>query len=155
VLETQLPRELSILGIAEHTAAIVDLDARTLEVRGRGFVAIRQRGSERRFEAGQLVSLEALALADISHDRASANTRPQVPDRGDTIDRVSDDDRLRLELRQAISQIVEVALRLRDEARHNRRYSEADRLRDALGELGIEIRDTPVGSEWTMNEPGL
>lgn len=155
LLEAQLPSELSILGIAEHTAAIVDLDARTLEVRGRGFVAVRRGGIERRFEAGQSVRLEALALAGASLERGSAATPPPVPPADETSNRVSEEERLRLELRQAITQIVEVTLRLRDEARHERRYSEADRLRDALRELGIEIRDTPVGSEWTMNEPGV
>ena len=151
-LEAQLPSELSILGIAEHTAAIIDLDARSLEVRGRGFVVIRRHGIERRFEAGQSVPLKALALPGPSLDRASADTRLPVEPAVEAIKRVSEEERLRIELRQAISQIVEVAVRLRDEARQERRYSEADRLRDALLDLGIEIRDTPVGSEWTVKE---
>ena len=40
LLEEKLPDGLAILGVAEHTAAIFDLDAGTLEVRGRGFVAV-------------------------------------------------------------------------------------------------------------------
>src|SRR5258708_15671162 len=51
-LEEMLPAAMGILGVAEHTAAIFDLDAGTLEVKGRGFVAVRRRGVERRFEPG-------------------------------------------------------------------------------------------------------
>src|SRR2546421_273365 len=51
---------IAILGVAEHTAAIIDLDAQTLEVRGRGFVALRRDGRERRFEAGPPIDLDQL-----------------------------------------------------------------------------------------------
>lgn len=60
LLEEKLPDGLAILGVAEHTAAIFDLDAGTLEVRGRGFVAVRRAGVEHRFEPGPPVELDNL-----------------------------------------------------------------------------------------------
>lgn len=147
-LESQLPGEMSILGIAEHTAAILDLESRTLEVRGRGFVAIRRPGGEHQVGAGESVSLESLGFGG-RHD-APPLVSPLAPSTSEPSNTISQEERSRAEFRQAITQIVEVALRLREEARQERRYSEADRLRDALLELGIEIRDTPVGSEWTV-----
>ena len=152
-LEAQLPSELSILGIAEHTAAIFDFEAQTLDVRGRGFVAIRRQGTERRFAAGQSVSIQELALRRALPEQALT----AAPERDRALDEdgdgVSTEDRSRTELRRAVAQIADVALRLRDEARQERRYPEADRLRDTLLELGIEVRDTPVGSEWALKEP--
>src|SRR5438309_3185192 len=59
-LEQQLPGGIAILGVAEHTAAIIDLDAQTLEVRGRGFVALRRHGIEHHFEPGPPIHLDQL-----------------------------------------------------------------------------------------------
>jgi len=41
-------------------------------------------------------------------------------------------------------------LELRDEARLDRRFAEADFVRERLTESGIEVRDTPDGSEWLL-----
>ncbi|HZU78295.1 MAG TPA: hypothetical protein VE991_00140, partial [Acidimicrobiales bacterium] len=43
---------------------------------------------------------------------------------------------------------VEVLLEQRDTARRERRFDEADRLRDRLADLGVEVRDGPEGSSW-------
>src|SRR5258708_32829901 len=51
-LEEMLPDRAGILGVAEHTAAIFDLGAGTLEVRGRGFVAVRRQAAQRPVEPG-------------------------------------------------------------------------------------------------------
>jgi cyanophycinase-like exopeptidase len=45
---------------------------------------------------------------------------------------------------------VELLLALRNEARRDGRFQDADLIRDRLGELGIEVRDTPGGSEWLL-----
>jgi peptidase E len=60
VLEEQLPPHEWILGIDEHTAAILDLRAGTLLVRGRGEVTVRRGGRSRAFAAGACVSLAGL-----------------------------------------------------------------------------------------------
>jgi cyanophycinase-like exopeptidase len=45
-LESMLPDDLLILGIDEYTACIIDIDAESVTVRGRGAVTVRRRGIE-------------------------------------------------------------------------------------------------------------
>lgn len=52
--------------------------------------------------------------------------------------------------RAVVGPYVELVLSARDKARGERRFEEADRLRDALASLGVEVRDTPQGSEWLL-----
>ena len=44
---------------------------------------------------------------------------------------------------------LEGLLKQRDEARRSKDWGEADRLRDELAAAGIEVRDSPEGSEWS------
>src|SRR6267378_813984 len=48
-LEAMLPDDLLILGVDEYTACIIDVEAQSVTVRGRGGVTVRRRGSERRW----------------------------------------------------------------------------------------------------------
>ena len=41
---------------------------------------------------------------------------------------------------------------LRDDARSNKDWALADRLRDELLEMGLEIMDTPQGARWTKKK---
>lgn len=50
LLESMLPDGLLILGVDEYTACIIDLEAQSVTVRGRGGVTVRRRGVERRWE---------------------------------------------------------------------------------------------------------
>lgn len=59
-LEALLPPEIPILGIDEHTACIVDLEAGQALIRGIGEVTLRYRGAEKTFRNGQDVPLEEL-----------------------------------------------------------------------------------------------
>ena len=49
---------------------------------------------------------------------------------------------------QALTAELEQLLRQRDEARRSKDWGEADRLRDELSAAGIDVRDSPEGSEW-------
>ena len=60
--------------------------------------------------------------------------------------RDGDDD---VEESQALTSELEELLRQRDEARRSKDWDEADRLRDELATAGIEVRDSPEGSEWS------
>lgn len=46
---------------------------------------------------------------------------------------------------------VDLALELRDAARGDKRWADADRVRDRLVELGVEVHDGPDGSSWTAS----
>ena len=50
LLESILPDDVLILGVDEYTACIIDVDAQSVTVRGRGGVTVRRRGIERRWE---------------------------------------------------------------------------------------------------------
>ncbi len=52
--------------------------------------------------------------------------------------------------REMVGPFVAALLDLRADARADRRFDDADRVRDRLIALGLEIRDTPDGSEWDL-----
>src|ERR1035441_3338680 len=56
--------------------------------------------------------------------------------------------------RQVIGPFVEALLELRNAARQDRRFADADFVRERLAESGIEVRDTPDGSEWLLAGEG-
>jgi hypothetical protein len=222
-LERQLPDGIGILGVAEHTAAVIDFEAGTLEVRGRGFAAVRSGGAERRIESGSTVRLYQLGLrprrgpeigsgasplhrsaASGNGGRSSAAARPSPLEAAEACRQVFEQalERGRLELaltsllelderlaseggpdregthlrarsiyrgmlvrlgeaggarqqpEQVVAPLIELALRLRDEARRDRRYGEADLVRAALSDLKVEVRDTPAGPEWSLPARG-
>jgi hypothetical protein len=61
ILEDLLPDGVDVLGVDEHTAAIFDIDAGTVSIRGRGGLTWRRRGASQRFENGTTVAVSALA----------------------------------------------------------------------------------------------
>jgi hypothetical protein len=61
ILEDLLPDGVDILGVDEHTAAIFDIDAGTVSVRGRGGVTWRRHGVSQRFENGTTIPVTELA----------------------------------------------------------------------------------------------
>jgi hypothetical protein len=52
--------------------------------------------------------------------------------------------------REVVAPWVEVLLAERQEARKSRRFDEADRIRLGLEGAGVEVRDTPSGTEWGL-----
>ena len=55
--------------------------------------------------------------------------------------------------RQVAAPWVEALLTERDAARSSRRFADADRIRAKLEAAGVEVRDTPAGTEWELR-PG-
>lgn len=56
--------------------------------------------------------------------------------------------------RDVLAPWVEPLLQERAEARSSRRFTDGDRIRDRLEALGIEVRDTPAGTEWDLRPNG-
>jgi hypothetical protein len=52
--------------------------------------------------------------------------------------------------REVVGGFVDALLAERAAARADRRYGDADRLRDALVACGVEVRDTPEGTVWEL-----
>ncbi len=77
-------------------------------------------------------------------DRAHASLRSLILDLGRLSETASRDPR------RVLGPFVEALLEIRNAARQDRRFAEADFVRERLAESGIEVRDTPDGSEWLL-----
>jgi hypothetical protein len=60
MLEPGLPEGCFVLGIDEHTGVVMDLDADTAEIVGKGAVTLRRDGDSVRLESGQVVAIDVL-----------------------------------------------------------------------------------------------
>src|SRR5205085_3494272 len=76
VMEAQLPADVFVLGVDEHTACTLDLDADSATVIGLGAVTIRRRGRSTRVEAGTTEPLERWRTGEI---RSGDDSRPYTP----------------------------------------------------------------------------
>jgi cysteinyl-tRNA synthetase len=72
-MERRLPDETLIIGVDEHTAALVDIPAGTVQVVGVGGLTLRKGGESRFFPTGTILELSTLS------DAAEAATAPPVP----------------------------------------------------------------------------
>jgi len=71
MMEAELDDDVFVLGVDEHTGVIIDLDADTAEVMGRGGVTLRRDGVSVRIEAGSTVALETLRSGGREHAATS------------------------------------------------------------------------------------
>lgn len=60
-MERELPEEAFVLGVDEHTAVLLDLDARTASVIGNGRMTIRRHGQSTVYPTGSIVDFATLA----------------------------------------------------------------------------------------------
>ena len=154
MLEEQLPDDGTvILGVDEHTAVMLDLDAQMATVHGRGGVTLRQRGVERRFENGQVLKLQALRSGPMNDALAPARTRRATRD--EDADELAvaqrlvelEEERRRIQARERlVDPLIAALLDVRDEARDRGDYSVADGIRERLVSLGVDVRDSVSGS---------
>ena len=216
IMEAQLPDDVFVLGVDEHTACTIDLDADTATVTGLGAVTIRRRGDAIRFDAGSVVPLDdwrhpsnhsgrrnapersisaprtegegvspfldgvadserhfddALAMGDAraattalleldalmaewanetfsadEAERARATLRSMVTRLGEAADAGLRDPRA------AVAPYVDALLDAREHARAERRFADADAIRDRLTAAGVEIHDAREGTSWELRE---
>ena len=81
-LEAQLPDHVGVLGVDEHTAFIVDVEARTITVAGNGVMSVRRRGDTRTFAAGESLALDELSAmlrGELVGDVAASAPRDTAP----------------------------------------------------------------------------
>lgn len=131
-----LPSDASIVGIDEHTALVLDLAGGQGRVAGRGGVTVQRSGAEQRLASGAGFDLTLLGdfrlpdrLDDISPEFLSSALAETVRQPGP--------DQAPVE--------VERLSRQREEARLQRDWPEADRLRSEIEQRGWLIQDTPDG----------
>ncbi|MGE0732430.1 MAG: hypothetical protein AB7O92_33290 [Acidimicrobiia bacterium] len=71
MLERELPDGVFVVGVDEHTGVLVDLEAETVEVWGRGGMTLRRAGSSVVVPAGETVTLAFLRSAGTASDGAA------------------------------------------------------------------------------------
>ena len=60
VMETELPDDVYVLGVDEHTGLMLDLDANTATVVGKGVISLRLRGATTEIASGEVFSIDRL-----------------------------------------------------------------------------------------------
>ena len=78
-MERELPAGAAVLGVDEHTAAVIDLAAATLAVTGRGTVTVRRAGQSTVLPADTSLSLADLRRLIRGEARAAGATAPRRP----------------------------------------------------------------------------
>ncbi len=203
MLEDLLEASTWVLGVDEHTSVDIDLDRRSVEVRGLGGLTVRYRNTSQRMSSGTSTTIdEVLAIAtelgatsaprsptssaltsfaadgedqDLALVEAEFAACVEVRDMSGAARAVLDLDdvagpsaraaRARLVERLAgiaaggvvprkeiVGPFVETLLALRKTARAEKRFGDADAVRDVLGATGVEVRDTPEGVEWILRD---
>ena len=171
MLEDQMPDDVFILGVDEHTALMIDLGAEMVTVHGRGGATVRRRGQSSILAAGEEIRFEHLAhLARVARTAPPVTARaaqaPQSNEHADVRSLVRDilaaDDPalaramvVRLgemtesavgERTRLVEPLVEALLDARRSARARGDWATADSIRERLLQLGIELRDAPDGT---------
>ena len=225
-LEAELPVGACVLGVDEHTALLLDLEAGTASVAGRGRVVLRAGGSQ----VLSLASGDSLPLTELhacaegrgagiggGRDAGGAAGDPATPADAATVvaeggialvgeaaaaaelafatalagrdadgavsallgleaaldawgaDPTQSDERTRaraalrgmitrlgqtatgglVERRDVVAPFVDALLTLRRTARADKRWADADAIRDVVVAAGIEIRDNADGTDWS------
>lgn len=213
-LSSLLPEDISILGLDEHTACVLDFENDEAQIKGIGTVTLQRSGSEMVFDTRERFSLELLRGGDsgskwkktsaVSKDSA----RDAVTEDGAfwnrihqletdfyngletheaqkttnallELDRIISQAQQDLENEESITQardtlreliavlgtrlgaaprsetdclapVVQQLLDVREQFRKQKRFDEADAIRDSLQRANIIIEDTEDGSRWRL-----
>lgn len=138
MLEAALPDAHFVLGIDEHTGLEFDLDAQTARVFGRGAVTVRAAGEEVVYLSGSEVTVEQIASAaavsrtEVSVAASEAATEVLDP------------------RRELLTPFVEALLEQRNRSRADKRWADADAVRDLLIAQGVLVEDSAAGTTWRL-----
>jgi hypothetical protein len=209
VLEGMLDATEWVLGVDEHTAAVLDLAAGTLRAEGRGRVVVRLRDRVHEVATGTTIGLDEVlgwvaaglgTAAGADADAASGDGGAAAPTdgaaatfdaalargdllaaaevtagllagggRGDGTAGGGGSDAAEVvrqvaalarvaqagwhEHRDLVAPRVGTLLALRERARAERRFGDADAIRDALVAAGVEVHDARGGTGWEYHDP--
>ena len=163
-LESLLPDGTGVLGVDEHTAAIIDLEARSIEVMGKGSAFWRGGDHTLELAAGTSTPLDQLQSGGSKSSITLANPIDSVDELeqlaaaalsgGDAaVAAVAKLARLASTGTHNYvdpTPLVEGMLALRRTVRDARDYALADQIRDVLVASGIDVQDGPNGVEWSV-----
>ena len=144
-LERSLPAGVAVLGIDEHTALSIDFATESVAVHGKGAVTIRIPGSgETALHSGASESITSFLArfpsAEAPRPAATLLRQELVPDTTSAAPSARD----------LIAPAVDRLIALRAAARAEKRYADADAIRDAIEALGVELVDQADGVSWSV-----
>lgn len=143
LLRAQLPSGITILGIDEHTAVIVDLSEGVCRVLGRGAAHVLRQREEWSWREGESFPLEVMGnfKGPISPEEGiGAEIWQQALDR--EMGRIA-----AASSKMPLPEEIELLIQERERARKQGQWDEADRIRVQLTRLGWEVRDTSSGPQ--------
>ena len=213
-LESLLKEDVSIFGLDEHTACIIDLEKGEMSIKGIGRVTLRRQDAEMTFEKGESLSIEVLRGGDagtrwqrtnavscnVEQEAGSAKISfwdrihalrsafqngldKNIPEESTStlleLDGLIWKAQQELESEELVTQareverdmiallgsklasspsstteclapLVEELLTVRLQFRQQKKWLEADAIRDCLARLNIVIEDTKEGSRWHL-----
>ena len=151
-LYEQLPADVAVLGIDEHTGCILDLAAGTVEVMGSGGAHVLREGRIETFAAGAAFPLELLRAGSADATQWAVGAAPAFPMNDAFAGDVGEDHEGAAAADGGIAPVaadlVEALLTIRADLRAARQWPFADRIRDALAATGVVVEDTPEGPRW-------
>jgi cyanophycinase-like exopeptidase len=144
-LESMLPDDLLILGVDEYTACIVDVEARSVTVRGRGGVTVRRHGIEQYWTKTTFPLTELQNASPVPGIETPSRLEPE-PAEHDTVHRF-DVDGLVASILEMESVLQERIGDIAGVGERNRLRAEMRRLVVRLGDLArdggrVEVRET-------------
>jgi hypothetical protein len=138
----RLPDAVTIVGIDEHTALVLDLNTQTCQVAGRGGVTLLRNGAERRFDSDTHSSFPIAELGSFCIPEESADIPADVWDWVRTAAAQEE----QAAVPTPTPEVLDL-MKKRQLARAHHDWHRADAIRDQISYLGWNIRDTPSGSE--------
>jgi hypothetical protein len=120
-----------------HPAHAIDVPASATrdDARGRAFDAALDSGDTATALALVLDAMTGATTDDSGHVRSMLARATAAL--GDPVD-----------VTGTLRPLVDLLLRLRDQARADKRWADSDAIRDGLAAAGVEVRDTPDGTTW-------
>lgn len=137
-----LPDTVTVVGIDEHTALALDLNAQTCQVMGRGGVTLLRDGEERYFDSDKDRSFP---ITELGSFRVPSESKGIPADVWEWV-REAEVQAERAVAQTPTPEVLDLAKK-RQVARTQLDWRTADRLRDQIGGLGWDVRDTPSGPE--------
>ncbi len=139
-LYAMLPKEVTVIGIDEHTGLVIDFEAACCQVMGKGSVTVIRSGKEQVFKNG--ASLPLNELGDWRIPEAGKGVSSEVWQQAIERQQQIEDRRMSTpEPGQEVRQLAEARAGARDAGS----WDKADELRDQITALGWQVNDSADG----------
>jgi len=135
-----LPSRTTVVGIDEHTALVMDLEAGTCRAMGRNGVTLLREGEEHRFNRGQTFAIAELGPFHMPEPQTGIP--PEVWERVQAIQALAEAETAREPPPEVLTLVEE-----REAARARRDWAAADALRERIAALGWQVSDTSSGPD--------